>query len=217
MDTHTPRELLGCGKRQQLGYQWILLLGLRGPGSGIDPSDVLVEASTISEKEDRIVCTLGLGSINSISAAICGAIKASYLRSLTAKSDVTWISVSLLVWNVTEANVVIYAACLPAIWPLLQQSFEAMMSCKATASSRASGSGMWMGRDASRNQSIKLSNIRGRENNGTARDCNSAGIPDWGFRSRDSDSDKAHILLLRTLDGPDDLAVPLVSNGPMNQ
>ena len=112
---------------------------------------------------------------------------------------------------------VIYAACLPAIWPLLQQSFEAMMSCKATASSRASGSGMWMGRDASRNQSIKLSNIRGRENNGTARDCNSAGIPDWGFRSRDSDSDKAHILLLRTLDGPDDLAVPLVSNGPMNQ
>ena len=76
---------------------------------------------------------------------------------------------------------------------------------------------MWRGGGTSGNQSIKLGNVRGRENNGTARDGNSARIPDWGFRSRDSDSDKAHILPLRTPDGPDHLAGPLVSNGPMYQ
>ena len=113
---------------------------------------------------------------------------------------------------------IIYAACLPAIWPLFQQSFEAIMSCKAAANSRASGSGMWRGGGTSGNQSIKLGNVRGRENNGTARDGYSARTPDWGFRSRDSDSDKAHILpQFRAPDGPDYLAGPLVSDGPMNQ
>ena len=60
------------------------------------------------------------------SAGIAAAIKASYLPTLTANSDVTWITVNLWIWNATEVNVIIYAACLPAMRPLLLNAVEKM-------------------------------------------------------------------------------------------
>ena len=62
------------------------------------------------------------------SAGIAAAIKASYLPTLTAKSDVTWITVNLLIWNATEINVIVYAACLPAIRPLFLIAVESVSS-----------------------------------------------------------------------------------------
>ena len=57
---------------------------------------------------------LGLG----VFAAVCAAIKTSYLPTLTAESDFTWLTVGLLEWNVVEVNVIIIAACIPVIRPL---------------------------------------------------------------------------------------------------
>lgn len=53
-----------------------------------------------------------------IFAAICGAIKTSKLPSESARSDFTWNTVPLFIWNSVEVNVVIMAACVPAMRPL---------------------------------------------------------------------------------------------------
>ena len=76
------------------------------------------------------------------SAGIAAAIKASYLPTLTAKSDVTWITVNLLIWNATEINVIVYAACLPAIRPLFLIAVELVSSYatrKRSSLGRSSG------------------------------------------------------------------------------
>ena len=60
---------------------------------------------------------LGLG----VFAAVCAAIKVAHIRIQTTDSDITWDTTSLLVWNTTEANVIIYAACLPTVSELLKR------------------------------------------------------------------------------------------------
>ena len=67
---------------------------------------------------------LGLG----IFAAVCAAIKVAHIRTQTTDADVTWDTNSLIVWNTTEANVIIYAACLPTVSELLKRFFE-MIAC----------------------------------------------------------------------------------------
>ena len=60
---------------------------------------------------------LGLG----VFAAICAAIKVAHIRTKTTDYDITWDTTSLLVWNTTEANVIIYAACLPTVSEFLKR------------------------------------------------------------------------------------------------
>ena len=60
---------------------------------------------------------LGLG----VFAAICAAIKVAHIRTQTTDYDITWDTTSLLVWNTTEANVIIYAACLPTVSEFLKR------------------------------------------------------------------------------------------------
>ncbi|MCJ1250149.1 hypothetical protein MMC30_007375 [Trapelia coarctata] len=138
-------------------------------------------------KKAAICGLLGLG----LFAAICGAIKTSYLPTLTAESDITWITISLLVWNVTEANVIIYAACLPTIRPLFRRCFGGTASHRSTTG-EGSAFGRHSGGTNKTHQHIKLGSI------GTKTDSflikNSGGSAgDWNSKG-DSDSDKAHIL-----------------------
>ena len=67
---------------------------------------------------------LGLG----VFAAACAAIKTAHIRKKTTDPDITWDTTSLIVWNTTEANVIIYAACLPTISDLTRRFFETTAS-----------------------------------------------------------------------------------------
>ncbi|KAL9600391.1 MAG: hypothetical protein Q9219_003241 [cf. Caloplaca sp. 3 TL-2023] len=82
------------------------------------------------------------------SSGICAAIKTSYVPTLTAQSDFTWITVNLLIWNASvctslldhvylltaatntsnfnsnEINVIIWAACCPTLRPLFLQCVQ---------------------------------------------------------------------------------------------
>ena len=71
---------------------------------------------------------LGLG----VFAAACAAIKTAHIRKKTTDPDITWDTTSLIVWNTTEANVIIYAACLPTISELLRRVFETIASYVTT-------------------------------------------------------------------------------------
>ncbi|MCJ1405544.1 hypothetical protein MMC11_008772 [Xylographa trunciseda] len=52
-------------------------------------------------------------------ACICACIKISYLPALeTVGADFTWDTVALFIWNTVEINVVIIAACIPALRPV---------------------------------------------------------------------------------------------------
>ena len=63
---------------------------------------------------------MGLG----VFASICAAIKTSKLTELNARADITFITVDLWIWNVNEANVVIFAACIPTLRPLFLVLFR---------------------------------------------------------------------------------------------
>ena len=67
---------------------------------------------------------LGLG----VFAAVCAAIKVRHVRTQTTDADITWDTTSLLVWSTTEANVIIYAACLPTISDFLKRCFNSVIS-----------------------------------------------------------------------------------------
>ncbi|MCJ1282166.1 hypothetical protein MMC26_001489 [Xylographa opegraphella] len=52
-------------------------------------------------------------------ACVCACVKMSYLPALeTIGADFTWDTVTLFIWNTVEINVVIIAACIPALRPV---------------------------------------------------------------------------------------------------
>lgn len=75
----------------------------------------------ISTKRKIGICAvLGLG----IFACICACIKTSKLPELNARADITFITVTLWIWNANECNVVIIAACIPTLRPLFLIVFK---------------------------------------------------------------------------------------------
>lgn len=66
------------------------------------------------QKKAGLSCLLGLG----VFACACAVIKTSKLPGLNARADITYITVSLWIWNANETNVVIVAACIPTLRPL---------------------------------------------------------------------------------------------------
>lgn len=72
------------------------------------------------KKRVGLSIVLGLG----VFAGICTAIRTSYLPELTVRSDFTWIIVTLLIWNATEINVIIIAACIPVLQSLAVILFD---------------------------------------------------------------------------------------------
>ena len=72
----------------------------------------------ISWKRKMVLAMLlGLGVL----AVICAAVKVAHIRTQTTDYDITWGTISLLVWNTTEANVIIHAACLPTVSEFLKR------------------------------------------------------------------------------------------------
>ncbi|EZF30147.1 hypothetical protein H109_01242 [Trichophyton interdigitale MR816] len=61
-------------------------------------------------------CVLALGIV----AMIAAIIKTIFLASLTARSDYTYDTISLTIWTNTEQYLIIIAACIPPLGPLLK-------------------------------------------------------------------------------------------------
>ncbi|KAF2829408.1 hypothetical protein CC86DRAFT_404049 [Ophiobolus disseminans] len=55
-------------------------------------------------------CLLGLG----VFAGVCAIVKSTYLPTLKS-IDFTWDTTTFLIWNATETNVIIIAACIPTL------------------------------------------------------------------------------------------------------
>ncbi|KAI9751445.1 MAG: hypothetical protein M4579_006055 [Chaenotheca gracillima] len=58
---------------------------------------------------------MGLGIV----ASVCSIIKTTKLKGLGAHSDFTWETVYLVTWTIIEANVIIIAACIPTLRPMM--------------------------------------------------------------------------------------------------
>ena len=78
------------------------------------PVSVIWSLQMSFSKKVQLSLILSVG----IFAAICAAIKTSKLPSESARSDFTWNTVPLFIWNSVEINVVIVAACVPTLRPM---------------------------------------------------------------------------------------------------
>jgi hypothetical protein len=71
-------------------------------------------------KKVGLSCLMGMG----VFAFVCAVVKTSKLPELKARADITYITVSLWIWNANEANLVIIAACIPTLRPLFLLLFR---------------------------------------------------------------------------------------------
>ena len=89
------------------------------------------------QRKVGVAIILGLG----VFAGICAAIKTSQLGGLSARSDFTSVTVTLLVWNGNEILVIIIAACIPTLRPLFLDVVGRFKSIVLTDKSKPSSSG----------------------------------------------------------------------------
>lgn len=78
------------------------------------PITIIRKLQLSLHKKIQLSLLLGLG----VFAGICAVIKTTFLPTLTSAADFTWITCSLLEWNVNEVNVIIICASIPVIRPL---------------------------------------------------------------------------------------------------
>ncbi|KAL8693236.1 MAG: hypothetical protein Q9218_001909 [Villophora microphyllina] len=86
----------------------------------IIPVEIVWKLQMAKKKKLLLCALLGMG----IFAGVCSAIKTSQLRTVTAKTDITWKTAEYLLWNALEVNVIIIAACIPTLRPLFLVVFR---------------------------------------------------------------------------------------------
>ncbi|KAL8638985.1 MAG: hypothetical protein Q9228_003912 [Teloschistes exilis] len=84
------------------------------------PVDIVWKLQMARKKKLLLCALLGMG----IFAGVCAAIKTSQLRTVTAKTDITWKTAEYLLWNALEVNIIIIAACIPTLRPLFLVLFR---------------------------------------------------------------------------------------------
>ncbi|KAL8795389.1 MAG: hypothetical protein Q9195_002130 [Heterodermia aff. obscurata] len=126
------------------------------PGTCLDPSiqrDVAFFQSSFSTFTDfvlaifpliiiwnlqmRPVVKLGMGCAMSLGLVATGAaiVKTIQLQQLTARSDYTYETFSLIIWFTTEMYVIIIAACIPTLRPLVRLLHGRLASHKSSSGS----------------------------------------------------------------------------------
>ncbi|KAL9596012.1 MAG: hypothetical protein Q9219_006096 [cf. Caloplaca sp. 3 TL-2023] len=85
----------------------------------------------------RTAVKFGIGGAMSLGVFATGAaiVKTIQLQQLTARADYTYDTVNLVIWYTTESYVVIVAACVPTLRPLIP-----LLSCRSLSRKSASGS-----------------------------------------------------------------------------
>ncbi|KAJ5237748.1 hypothetical protein N7489_007839 [Penicillium chrysogenum] len=82
----------------------------------IYPGVVLFKLQMSLRKKIALTAALGLGSI----AAATAMVKCAQIKGLADQTDPTFSTVPLVVWTNVEANVVVIAACIPTLQPMLE-------------------------------------------------------------------------------------------------
>ncbi|KAJ5587181.1 uncharacterized protein N7459_002946 [Penicillium hispanicum] len=82
----------------------------------IYPGVILFRLQMSIRKKIALTAALGLGS----AAAACAMVKCAQLKGLTDVADSTYGAVSLVIWTNVEADVVVMAACIPTLQPILE-------------------------------------------------------------------------------------------------
>ncbi|OQE25982.1 hypothetical protein PENFLA_c007G07809 [Penicillium flavigenum] len=82
----------------------------------IYPGVVLFKLQMSLRKKIALTAALGLGSI----AAATAMVKCAQIKGLADQKDPTFSTVPLVVWTNVEANVVVIAACIPTLQPMLE-------------------------------------------------------------------------------------------------
>ncbi|KAK4870119.1 hypothetical protein LT330_005173 [Penicillium expansum] len=82
----------------------------------IYPGIVLFKLQMSLCKKIALTAALGLGAI----AAATAMVKCAQIKGLADQSDPTFSTVPLVVWTNVEANVVVIAACIPTLQPILE-------------------------------------------------------------------------------------------------
>ncbi|KOS43194.1 hypothetical protein ACN38_g5926 [Penicillium nordicum] len=82
----------------------------------IYPGVVLFKLQMSLRKKIALTAALGLGAI----AAATAVVKCAQIKGLADQTDPTFSTVSLVVWTNVEANVVVIAACIPTLQPMLE-------------------------------------------------------------------------------------------------
>ncbi|KAJ6128237.1 hypothetical protein N7471_009454 [Penicillium samsonianum] len=80
------------------------------------PGVVLFKLQMSLRKKIALTAALGLGSI----AAATAMVKCAQIKGLADQTDPTYSTVPLVVWTNVEANVVVIAACIPTLQPMLE-------------------------------------------------------------------------------------------------
>ncbi|EPE30124.1 CHP3 [Glarea lozoyensis ATCC 20868] len=78
------------------------------------PVQMIWNLQMVKSKKIAICCLLSTG----VSAFGFAVVKVTSLGHIANRTDLTWATVLLFVWNVYEMNVVIIAACIPTLVPL---------------------------------------------------------------------------------------------------
>ncbi|KAJ5958956.1 uncharacterized protein N7479_006106 [Penicillium vulpinum] len=82
----------------------------------IYPGMVLYKLQMSLRKKIALTAALGMGSI----AAAVAMVKCAQIKGLADQTDPTYGTVSLVLWTNVEANVVVIAACIPTLQPMLE-------------------------------------------------------------------------------------------------
>lgn len=79
------------------------------------PVDIVWKLHLSTQKKLLLTLLLGMG----VFAGVCAAVKTSKVPiTVKAKTDITWQTIELLMWNGIEMNVIIIAACIPTLRPI---------------------------------------------------------------------------------------------------
>ncbi|KAL8970838.1 MAG: hypothetical protein Q9183_001337 [Haloplaca sp. 2 TL-2023] len=84
------------------------------------PVPIIWKLQMAMKKKLLLCALLGMG----VFAGVCAAIKTSQLRTVTSKTDITWKTAEYLLWNALEVNIIIIAACIPTLRPLVLVVFR---------------------------------------------------------------------------------------------
>ncbi|MCJ1309425.1 hypothetical protein MMC25_003084 [Agyrium rufum] len=136
-------------------------------------------------KKIGLAILLGCGSFSGVSAAI----KTSKLPTLSARSDFTSITVTLLIWTGAEIFVTIVAACVPTLRPLFIDVAHSLgVSMRSSRKSRSSRMPYASGEEPKSLQLKDLSGVRSSTKPVPSRSSSQEAIFDYGSAPHHGDA-----------------------------
>ncbi|CAD6588649.1 MAG: hypothetical protein ASARMPREDX12_003397 [Alectoria sarmentosa] len=126
------------------------------------PVDIVWKLQLSLRKKLLLTLLLGMG----VFAGICAAVKTSKVPiTVKAKTDITWKTIELLMWNGIEMNVIIIAACIPTLRPIFLILFKRPGAQNFRASVRERGHSSYYYRTSDSDESKKSTTGSSATNN----------------------------------------------------